>query len=391
MNFEQSETQTLIRQAARDFAEKNIRPFVMEWDENQHFPRDLFKKMGDQGFMGILVPEEYGGSGLGYFEYSAVVDEIAQVCGSIGLSTAAHNSLCTGHILYFANEEQKRKYLPKLSSGEFIGAWGLTEPNTGSDAMRMKTIAKKVDGGWVLNGAKNWITHGISGDVAVVLARTGELLDSRGISAFIIDRGTPGFTGGKKENKLGMRASETAEMIFEDCFVPENALLGEEGQGFIQAMKILDGGRISIAALSLGIAKGAYRAALDYSKEREQFGKPISSFQAISFKLADMATQIEASQLLIDQSCHLKNEDLPRYQRDHALFTGYAPYVNPKYSLSIVVEHGGGGGKVAAPIARDVLLYALNGAIPSIQEYPIEKRNDINLILKNLKKEMIST
>ena len=241
MNFEQSETQTLIRQTARDFAEKNIRPFVMEWDENQHFPRDLFKKMGDQGFMGILVPEEYGGSVLGYFEYSAVVDEIAQVCCSIGLSTAANNSLCTGHILYFANEEQKRKYLPKLSSGEFIGAWGLTEPNTGSDAMRMKTVAKKVDGGWVINGAKNWITHGISGDVAVVLARTGELLDSRGISAFIIDRCTPGFTGGKKENKLGMRASETAEMIFEDCFVPENALLGEEGQGFIQAMKILDG------------------------------------------------------------------------------------------------------------------------------------------------------
>ena len=276
MNFEQSETQNLIRQTARDFAEKNIRPYVMEWDENQHFPRELFKKMGDQGFMGILVPEEYGGSGLGYFEYSGVVDEIAQVCGSIGLSTAAHNSLCTGHILYFANEDQKRKYLPKLSSGEFIGAWGLTEPNTGSDAMRMKTVAKKVEGGWVINGAKNWITHGITGDLAVVLARTGELLDSRGISAFIIERGTPGFSGGKKENKLGMRASETAEMIFEDCFVPDDDLLGEEGQGFIQAMKILDGGRISIAALSLGIAKGAYKAALNYSKEREQFGKPIS-------------------------------------------------------------------------------------------------------------------
>ena len=302
MNFEQSETQKLIRQAAKDFAEKHIRPYVMEWDEDQYFPRSLFRLMGEQGFMGILVPEEYGGSGLGYFEYSAVVDEIAQVCGSIGLSTAAHNSLCTGHISYFGNDHQKSKYLPKLSTGEYLGAWGLTEPNTGSDAMRMKTTAKKVDGGWVINGTKNWITHGLSGDIAVVLARTGELLDSRGISAFIVERETPGFKGGKKENKLGMRASETAEMIFEDCFVPDDALLGQEGQGFIQAMKILDGGRISIAALSLGIAKGAYFASVKYSQEREQFGKPISSFQAISFKLADMATQIEAAELLINNA-----------------------------------------------------------------------------------------
>ena len=311
MNFKTSETQDMIRQAAKDFAAKYIKPYVMDWDESQHFPVELFKKMGEQGFMGVLVPVEYGGSGLGYFEYSAVVDEIAQVCGSIGLSTAAHNSLCTGHILYFGNEEQKQKYLPKLASGEWIGAWGLTEPNTGSDALRMQTVAKKVDGGWELNGAKNWITHGISGNVAVVLARTGELLDSRGISAFIVERGTPGFKGGKKENKLGMRASETAEMIFENCFVPDENVLGELGDGFIQAMKILDGGRISIAALSLGIAKGAYKAALQYSKEREQFGKPISSFQGISFKLADMATEIEAAQLLIDQSCYLKNEGKP--------------------------------------------------------------------------------
>ncbi len=226
MNFKTSETQDMIRQAAKDFAAKYIKPYVMDWDESQHFPVELFKKMGEQGFMGVLVPVEYGGSGLGYFEYSAVVDEIAQVCGSIGLSTAAHNSLCTGHILYFGNEEQKQKYLPKLASGEWIGAWGLTEPNTGSDALRMQTVAKKVDGGWELNGAKNWITHGISGNVAVVLARTGELLDSRGISAFIVERGTPGFKGGKKENKLGMRASETAEMIFENCFVPDENVLG---------------------------------------------------------------------------------------------------------------------------------------------------------------------
>ena len=340
MNFEQSETQTLIRQTARDFAEKNIRPFVMEWDESQHFPRELFKKMGDQGFMGILVPEEYGGSGLGYFEYSAVVDEIAQVCGSIGLSTAAHNSLCTGHILYFANEDQKRKYLPKLSSGEFIGAWGLTEPNTGSDAMRMKTVAKKVDGGWIINGAKNWITHGITGDVAVVLARTGELLDSRGISAFIIDRGTPGFSGGKKENKLGMRASETAEMIFDECIVDDSNRIGEVGDGFKQSMKILDGGRISIAALSLGIAKGAYEAALKYSNERIQFGKPISSFQAISFKLAEIATEIEASELLIHKASHMINNSKPVTEIS-AMCKLYASEVCVKVSSEAVQIFGG--------------------------------------------------
>lgn len=375
MNFEQSETQNLIRQTARDFAEKNIRPHVMEWDENQHFPRELFKKMGEQGFMGILVPEEYGGSGLGYFEYSAVVDEIAQVCGSIGLSTAAHNSLCTGHILYFANEEQKRKYLPKLSSGEFIGAWGLTEPNTGSDAMRMKTVAKKVEGGWMINGAKNWITHGITGDLAVVLARTGELLDSRGISAFIIERGTPGFSGGKKENKLGMRASETAEMIFEDCFVPDDALLGEEGQGFIQAMKILDGGRISIAALSLGIAKGAYKAALNYSKEREQFGKPISSFQSISFKLADMATQIEASQLLIDQSCHLKNEGLPM-TKESAMAKYYASEVSVQVSTEAIQIFGGYGYTKDFPVEkfyRDSKLCTIGEGTSEIQKLVISR------------------
>ncbi|MES2617925.1 MAG: acyl-CoA dehydrogenase family protein [Bacteroidota bacterium] len=307
MNFEISESQLMIRQTCRDFAERNIRPHVMEWDEAQKFPIDLFKEMGQLGLMGILVPEEYGGAGLGYYEYVEAIVEIAKVCGSIGLSMAAHNSLCTGHIMMFGNDEQKKRWLPKLASGEWIGAWGLTEANTGSDALRMKVTARKEGNEWVLNGAKNWITHGITGNVAVVLARTGDLLDSHGISAFVVERGTPGFNAGKKENKLGMRASETAEMIFEECRIPEANLLGKVGEGFIQAMKILDGGRISIAALSLGIAKGAYEASVKYAKEREQFGQPIAHFQAIGFKLADMATQIEASELLINEACHLKN------------------------------------------------------------------------------------
>jgi len=376
MNFKTSETQDMIRQAAKDFAAKYIKPYVMDWDESQHFPVELFKKMGEQGFMGVLVPVEYGGSGLGYFEYSAVVDEIAQVCGSIGLSTAAHNSLCTGHILYFGNDEQKQKYLPKLASGEWIGAWGLTEPNTGSDALRMQTVAKKVDGGWELNGAKNWITHGISGNVAVVLARTGELLDSRGISAFIVERGTPGFKGGKKENKLGMRASETAEMIFENCFVPDENVLGELGDGFIQAMKILDGGRISIAALSLGIAKGAFKAALQYSQEREQFGKPISSFQGISFKLADMATEIEAAQLLIDQSCYLKNEGKP-LTKESAMAKYYASEVAVRASTEAVQIFGGYGYTKDFPVEkfyRDSKLCTIGEGTSEIQKIVISRQ-----------------
>jgi alkylation response protein AidB-like acyl-CoA dehydrogenase len=376
MNFQKGETQQMIRQMARDFAEKHIRPNVMEWDESQQFPTELFHKMGEQGFMGVLVPQEYGGSGLGYFEYAAVVDEISQVCGSMGLSTAAHNSLCTGHIMYFGNEEQKQKYLPKLASGQWIGAWGLTEPNTGSDALRMKCVAKKVDGGWVLNGSKNWITHGISGNVAVVLARTGELLDSRGISAFIVERGTPGFKGGKKENKLGMRASETAEMIFEDCFVPDENLLGNEGEGFIQAMKILDGGRISIASLSLGIAKGAYKAALKYSQEREQFGKPISEFQAISFKLADMATEIEASQLLIDQSCYLKNEGLPM-TKESAMAKYYASEVAVRVSTDAVQIFGGYGYTKDFPVEkyyRDSKLCTIGEGTSEIQKLVISRQ-----------------
>lgn len=307
MEFAVDENVAHIRQMVRDFAEKHIRPDFMTWDESQEFPVHVFKELGKLGLMGVLVPEEYGGSGFGYLEYVAAIEELAKVCGSIGLSMAAHNSLCTGHILAFANEEQKKRWLPKLASGEWIGAWGLTEANTGSDALRMRCVATKDGNDWVLNGTKNWITHGISGNVAVVLARTGDLLDSHGITAFVVERGTPGFRGGKKENKLGMRASETAELIFEDCRVPQENVLGNIGDGFIQAMKVLDGGRISIAALSLGIAKGAYEAALKYSKEREQFGKSISNFQAIAFKLADMATKIEAAELLTLQAADKKN------------------------------------------------------------------------------------
>src|SRR6056300_19930 len=304
----QQETLEMIRQTAQDFAATKIKPHVMEWDEAQHFPVDLFREMGQLGFMGVLVPEQYGGAGLGYQEYITIIDEIAQVCGSIGLSVAAHNSLCTGHILQFGTEEQKQRWLPKLATAEWIGAWGLTETGTGSDAGGMDTTAVLDGNHYVLNGSKNWITHAISSEIAVVIARTGEKGDSRGMTAFVVEKSTPGFTAGQKENKLGMRASETACLFFDECRVPKENVLGKVGEGFIQAMKILDGGRISIAALSLGIAEGAYEAALDYAKQREQFGRSIIKFQGISFKLADMATEIEASRLLIEQASTLKNE-----------------------------------------------------------------------------------
>jgi alkylation response protein AidB-like acyl-CoA dehydrogenase len=308
MNFEQTESAKMVAQTAKDFAEKEIRPFLMDWDESQTLPLDCLKKMGELGLMGILVPEEYGGSGLGYFEYVNGIVEISKVCGSVGLSMAAHNSLCTNHILTFGNEEQKKKYLPKLATAEHLGAWALTEPNTGSDAMRMKCTAKKEGNEWVINGTKCWITHGKSSDVVVAIVRTGELLDSHGMTAFVIERTNPGLKAGKKENKLGMRASETAEVIFDNCRVSEDAILGKEGDGFQQAMKILDGGRISIAALGLGIAKGAFDASVKYAKEREQFGQPIAHFQAIGFKLADMAMQIEAGELLTLQAADAKNK-----------------------------------------------------------------------------------
>jgi len=307
VEFSLNENQKMITQMIKDFGEQHIKPKMMEWDESQEFPVDVFKKLGELGLMGVLVPESYGGSGFSYAEYVTVVSEISKIDGSIGLSVAAHNSLCTGHILQFGSEEQKQKYLAKLATAEHIGAWGLTEPNTGSDSGNMRTTAVLDGDEWVLNGTKNFITHAISGDIVVVIVRTGEVGDSHGMSAFIVERGTAGFSGGKKENKLGMRASETAELVFDDCRIPKENMLGKEGEGFIQAMKVLDGGRISIASLGLGIAKGAYEAALAYSKERHQFNKPISSFQGISFKLAEMATKVEAAELLIFKSAHLKD------------------------------------------------------------------------------------
>ncbi|MFN5183711.1 MAG: acyl-CoA dehydrogenase family protein, partial [Bacteroidota bacterium] len=351
MNFSYSENQQMIADMIRKFGNEHIRPKLMEWDESQEFPVEVFKKLGELGLMGVLVPEEYGGSGMGYTEYVTVVSEIGKICGSIGLSVAAHNSLCTGHIMQFGNEEQKRKYLPKLASAEWIGAWGLTEANTGSDAMRMKCTAKKEGEYWVINGTKNWITHGITGNVAVVLVRTGELLDSHGITAFIIERGTPGFSGGKKENKLGMRASETAELIFDNCRVHESQVIGNVGDGFIQAMKVLDGGRISIAALSLGIAKGAYEASVKYAKEREQFGQPIANFQGIAFKLADMATEIEASELLTFKAADLKNRG-EKVTKEGAYAKYYASEVCVKVATDAVQIFGGYGYTKDFPVEK---------------------------------------
>ena len=308
VSFQENENQRMIAEMIRDFGKREIRPKMMEWDESQEFPIQVFKKLGELGLMGVLVPQEYGGSGFGYHEYVTAIEELSKIDGSIGLSMAAHNSLCTGHILQHANEQQKHKYLPKLASCEWIGAWGLTEPNTGSDAGNMKTVAVQDGDHFIINGAKNFITHGKSGDVAVVIVRTGEVGDSHAMTAFIIEKGTPGFKAGRKEDKLGMRASETTELIFEDCRVHKDQVIGEVGDGFVQALKVLDGGRISIAALSLGIAQGAFEAALEYSKERHQFNKPISSFQGISFKLADMATKIEAARLLTHRAANLKNK-----------------------------------------------------------------------------------
>ena len=308
MSFFNAENIKMIVETARDFAEKNIRPYVMEWDEKQIFPKELFHKLGEMGFMGIVIPEEYGGSGLGYHEYVAIFDEISQIDPSIGLSVAAHNSLCTNHIYEFGNEEQRKKWLPQLASGKIIGAWGITEHNTGSDAGGMNTTAIKDGDEWVINGAKNFITHAISGEIAVVMARTGEKGAKNNATAFVLEKGMSGFSSGKKENKLGMRASETAELIFDNVRVPDTHRLGEVGEGFKQAMKILDGGRISIAALALGTARGAYKSALKYSKERQQFGQPINKFQAINFMLADMATEIDASELLIRRASEMKME-----------------------------------------------------------------------------------
>lgn len=375
MDFLYTDTQKQIAEMVRDFANKHIRPQFMEWDESQKFPVDLFRQMGQLGLMGVLVPSEYGGSGLSYFEYVTVIQEVAKVCGSIGLSVAAHNSLCTGHILYFGSEEQKKKYLPKLAGGEWIGAWGLTEANTGSDAGNMRCTATREGDEWVLNGTKNWITHGISGDVAVVLARTGEPRTPNNVTAFIVERGTPGFAAGKKENKLGMRASETAELVFDNCRISDAQRMGEVGDGFKQAMKVLDGGRISIAALSLGIAKGAYEASVKYAKERHQFDQPIANFQAISFKLADMATKIEAAELLIYQAADMKNRGV-KMTKESAMAKYYASEVSVQVSTDAVQIFGGYGYTKDFPVEkfyRDSKLCTIGEGTSEIQKLVISR------------------
>jgi alkylation response protein AidB-like acyl-CoA dehydrogenase len=375
MDFNLGPNNKLVAESVRDFANQYIKPNVMDWDESQFFPKELFKKAGEFGFMGILVPESLGGSGLGYQEYVTVIEEISKVDPSIGLSVAAHNSLCTNHILLFGNDDQKNKWIPKLASGQHIGAWGLTENNSGSDASGMSSTAVKKGDDWVLNGTKNFITHGISGDIAVAVFRTGEKGQKRNATAFVIERGTEGFKAGKKENKLGMRASETAEMIFDNCIVSDKNRLGEVGEGFVQSMKILDGGRISIAALSLGISKGAFNASLKYSKERVQFGKPISSFQGISFKLAEMATEIEASELLIRKASHEKNMNRPMTKLS-AMCKMYASEVCVKISNEAVQIHGGYGFIKDFPVEkflRDSKLCTIGEGTTEIQKLVISR------------------
>ena len=375
MDFDLGPNNTLVAESARSFADKFIKPHIMDWDESQHFPKDLLKKAGEFGFMGVLVPESLGGSGLGYHEYVSIIEEISKVDPSIGLSVAAHNSLCTNHILLFGNDDQKNKWIPKLASGQHLGAWGLTENNSGSDASGMSSTAVKNGDGWVLNGTKNFITHGISGDIAVAVFRTGEKGQKRNATAFVIERGTKGFKAGKKENKLGMRASETAEMIFDNCIVSDKNILGEVGEGFIQSMKILDGGRISIAALSLGISRGAFNASLKYSKERVQFGKPISSFQGISFKLAEMATEIEASELLIRKASQEKNMNRPMTKLS-AMCKMYASEVCVKISNEAVQIHGGYGFIKDFPVEkflRDSKLCTIGEGTTEIQKLVISR------------------
>lgn len=371
-----SETQKMVYDSARDFAAQHIQPFVLEWDEAQYFPKEIFKTAGSLGFMGMLLPEVYGGSEMGYHEYVTLIETISIVDPSIGLSIAAHNSLCLNHIYTFGNEEQRMRWLPALCSGNLIGAWGLTEHNTGSDAKSMSTTARKDGNSWILNGTKNFITHGISGDVAVVIARNGEKGDNRGMTAFVVERGIPGFTSGKKENKLGMRASETAEMIFDNCIISDENRLGPVGDGFIQSMKILDGGRISIAALSLGVAKGAYNASLAYSKQRKQFGKSISQFQGISFKLADMATEIEAASLMTQKASEMKNQNLNVTQQG-AMAKLFASEVCVKVANEAVQIHGGYGFTKDYPVEkffRDSKLCTIGEGTSEIQKLVIARK-----------------
>jgi len=375
IGFEETENQKMISQMVRDFGAREIMPRIMDWDERQEFPLELFKKMGTLGLMGVLVPEEWGGAGFGYVEYVTVISEIARMDGSIGLSVAAHNSLCIGHLLQFANKEQKQKYLPKLATAEWIGAWGLTEPNTGSDAGNMRTVAVRDGDHYIINGAKNFITHGKSGNVAVVIARTGEVGDSHGMTAFIIEKETPGFSPGRKENKLGMRASETTELIFTDCRIHKSQVIGKEGEGFVQSLKVLDGGRISIAALSLGIAQGAYEAALHYSKERHQFNKPISSFQGISFKLADMATKIEAARLLTFRAADMKNRG-QNVNKESAMAKLYASETAVEVANEAVQIFGGYGYTKDYPVEkfyRDAKLCTIGEGTSEIQKLVISR------------------
>jgi len=375
MNFDLNENQLMITQMVRDFALKEIRPNMKKWDDEEYFPVETMKKLGELGLLGIFIPEKYGGSGFSYFEYATALIEIGKVCGGIGLSVAAHNSLCVGHIYYHGSEEQKLKYLPKLVSGDWIGAWGLTESNTGSDAMRMKTTAVKDGTDWILNGTKNWITHGLSGDVLVVLVRTGELLDSNGITAFIVEKGTPGFSAVKIKDKLGVRASETAELIFDNVRIPEENVIGEVGMGFKQAMQILDGGRISIASLSCGIARGAYEASLQYSKEREQFGQAIGQFQAIGFKLADMATEVIAAELLTFQAAYRKNNNLP-LSKEGAFAKYYASEVAVKCGNEAVQIMGAYGYTKEYPaekFLRDAKLMTIGEGTSEIQKIVISR------------------
>ena len=375
MNFDKNENQEMIAQMVRDFAEKEIRPFMKKWDDEEYFPVDTMKKLGEMGLLGIFIPEEYGGAGFSYNEYATALMEIGKVCGGIGLSVAAHNSLCTGHIYYHGSKEQKEKYLPKLTTGEHIGAWGLTEANTGSDAMRMAATAVKEGEEWVINGTKNWITHGLSGDISVVLIRTGELLDSKGITSFIIEKGTPGFSAVKIKDKLGVRASETAELIFDNVRVPKENVIGEVGMGFKQAMQILDGGRISIASLSCGIARGAYEASVKYAKEREQFGQPIAHFQAIAFKLADMLTQIEAAELLTFQAAFLKDNKMP-LTKEGAFAKYFASEVAVKCGNEAVQIMGGYGYTKEYPaekFLRDAKLMTIGEGTSEIQKIVISR------------------
>lgn len=375
MFIENEQQMMMIRQSARDFAETHIRPYIMEWDEAQTFPAPLFKKLGEHGFMGIIVPEAYGGSGFGYQEYITVLDEISKVCGSIGLSVAAHNSLCTNHILSFANESQKQKYLPKLATGEWLGAWGLTETGSGSDAGGLATVAVRDGDYFVLNGSKNFITHAISSDVAVVLARTGEKGDKKGVTAFIVEKGTEGFSAGKKENKLGMRASETACLFFDNCRIHQDQMVGEEGQGFVQALKLLDGGRISIAALSLGIARGAYECALKYANEREQFNQKIFEFQAVGFKLAEMATEIQAAELLTRQAGYMKDrgESISKIGAMAKLYASETAVSVSNESVQIFGGYGFTKDYPAEKFFRDAKLCTIGEGTSSIQKMVISR------------------